>query len=251
MLAYRVIARLDIKGANLIKGVQFEGLRVLGEPGAFAARYAASGADELLYFDSVASLYGRNQLTRLIEATSAEAFVPLTVGGGIGSVEMATEILRTGADKLAVNTAALKCPGLIDALAAKFGSQAVCLSVEAKRVNGGWEAMTEGGRIPSGRSVLTWIAEAVERGAGEVLVTSVDCDGTRCGPDFDLIEAIGAIDVPVPFVYCGGIRLRDVEKVARHTDGMAVGAALHYGDCTIADIKAKLAATQTIRIDIV
>ena len=246
-LAYRVIARLDVKGENLIKGVQFEGLRVIGNPREFARRYAADGADEILYFDSVASLYGRNQLTRLIESTSADAFVPLTVGGGIGSVDAATEILRTGADKVAVNTAALKSPALIDALASHFGAQAVCLSVEARRVNGGWECMTEGGRIPSGRSVLTWIAEAVDRGAGEVLVTSVDCDGTRAGPDFELIAAI---DVPVPFVYGGGIRLEDVEKVAAYTDGMAIGTALHYGDCTIGHIKKKLSATKTIRIDI-
>lgn len=248
-LAYRVIARLDIKGPNLIKGVQFEGLRVLGEPAAFASRYAKGWADELLYIDTVASLYGRNQLEGLILETSSSAFIPLCVAGGIKTVPDAARIFYAGADLIAVNTGAIQNPGLITEISGINGCQAIAVSIEAKRVNGGWEAYTDGGRNPSGKDAIAWAKEAVALGAGEIIITSIDRDGTRSGPDFELLKAVHAAEIDVPVIYSGGIRLQDVVEVARYSDGMAIGTSLHYNDCTIADIKAKLAPTKTVRID--
>ena len=156
MLAYRVIARLDIKGPNLIKGIQFEGLRVLGNPGQFAKKYADDGADELLYIDTVASLYGRNQLESLIEETSKEVFIPITVCGGINSEMAIRRILRYGADKVASNTQSIRERDFIRRAANGAGTQAIVVSIEAKRVNGGWEAYTDCGRIPSGKDAVKW-----------------------------------------------------------------------------------------------
>lgn len=235
MVSYRVIARLDIKGPHLIKGIQFEGLRVLGKPADFAKKYADAGADELLYIDTVASLYGRNQLESLIEETSAEIFIPITVAGGIKD----DRALRIGADRLAINTEAINHPHVISALAARCGSQAISISIEAKRNSKGWEAYTDCGRVPSGRCAIHWAQEACGLGAGEILITSIDRDGTRKGPDLELLKAI---EVEVPVVYSGGIRLRDVPAVAEHSQGMAIGASLHYGDCTIGEVKAILRA---------
>ena len=155
MLAYRVIARLDIKGQNLIKGIQFEGLRVLGNPAQFAKKYADEGADELLYIDTVASLYGRNQLDGLIERTTERTFIPITVSGGIGSRAEVKRLLDCGADKLSINTSGLLRPDIISEIVSKYGSQAVVVSIEAKRKNGGWEAYTDCGRIPSGKDAKT------------------------------------------------------------------------------------------------
>lgn len=246
MISYRVIARLDIKGGNLIKGIQFEGLRVLGKPSDFAVKYANEGADELLFLDTVASLYGRNQLDSLIEQTSGSAFIPLTVGGGIRCCDAAIHTIRIGADKVSVNTAALNNPSIINDITNSIGSQALSISIEAKRVNGGWEAYTDGGRNPTGRDTVKWAQEAVERGAGEIVITSIDRDGTRKGPDIELLKAI---DVDVPVVYSGGIRLQDVGEVARYSQGMAIAASLHYGDCTIAQVKdALLKAGKEVRI---
>lgn len=240
MLAYRVIARLDIKYPNLIKGICFEGLRVLGQPADYARKYAKEGADELLYLDTVASLYGRSQLESLIEETCQGAFIPLTVAGGIRSVEGIQQLLNAGADRVAVNSAAVKYPSFVRGATLRYGSQCLSISIEAKRVGGGWGAFTDGGRNPSGKDALQWAQEAVALGAGEILITSIDRDGTRRGPDFDLIAAIHTLQLDVPFVYSGGIRLQDVAQVAAYTDGMAIGASLHYGDCTIQQIKAEL-----------
>lgn len=237
MISYRVIARLDIKGRNLIKPCQFEGLRVIGKPSDFARKYAKDGADELLFLDTVASLYGRNQLDDLIEETSGSAFIPLTVGGGIGCCDAAIHAIRIGADKVSVNTAALNNPSIINEISDNLGSQALCVSIEAKRVNRGWEAYTDGGRNPTGRDAIQWAHEAVDRGAGEILLTSIDRDGTRKGPDIELLKAL---DVSVPVVYSGGIRPQDVLEVAHYSQGMAIGASLHYGDCTIAQVKEAL-----------
>jgi len=240
MLAYRVIARLDIKFPNLIKSIQFEGLRVIGQPADYARKYAKEGADELLYIDTVASLYGRNQLEDLIAETSKSAFIPIGVAGGIRSGDDAHRIFQSGADKISVNTAALRNSLLIAEIANEFGNQAITVSIEAKSVNGGWEAYTDGGRNPSGKDAIQWAQEAVRLGAGEILLTSIDRDGTRKGPDFDLLKAIYATNIDVPLVYSGGIRLQDVAEVARYTEGMAIGASLHYGDCTISQIKREI-----------
>ena len=236
-LSYRVIARLDVKGPNLIKGIQFEGLRVLVKPEDFARKYADEGADELLYIDTVASLYGRNQLEHIIERTTENVFIPITVAGGISSVGDCVAALRHGADRVAVNTAAIRRPNLIREIVGALGSQALTGSIEAKRVNGGWEAYTDHGRIPSGRSCFSWAEEAARLGVGELLITSIDCDGARRGVEFELLKQI---DVDVPVIYSGGIRLKDVAEIAEYTDGMAIGASLHYGDCTISQVKDEL-----------
>ncbi len=237
MLCYRVIARLDIKGPNLIKGIQYEGLRVLGKPSDFAKQYSDEGADELLYLDTVASLYGRNQLEGLIEESSSETFIPFTVGGGVRSLSEATRLFKCGADRIAVNTGAITSPILIGEISSCAGAQSITVSIEAKRVNGGWEAYTDGGRNRTHKDAVEWAREAVKLGAGEILLTSIDRDGTRKGPDLDLLKAI---EVDVPLVYSGGIRLQDVGQVAQYTQGMAIGASLHYRDCTIAQIKQEL-----------
>jgi cyclase len=231
MSLLRLIARLDIKGSNVVKGVQMEGLRVVGKPEEMAKHYAESGADEILYMDTVASLYGRNQLEALLEKTCEEVFVPITVGGGIKSVSDARRLFNAGADKIAINTAALQRPALINELADHFGRQAVVVSIEAKRVNGGWECYTDNGRQRTGNDAVTWTLEVVSRGAGELLITSVDRDGTRKGFDVDLIAAI-APNVPVPVTASGGMgsleHLRTV-LVDGKADAVAVASALHYG----------------------
>ena len=240
----RVIARLDIKAPNLVKGIHLEGLRVMGSPEEFAARYYAQGADELLYIDIVASLYERNSLLPLVERTAAEIFVPLTVGGGIRSVDDIRRLLRAGADKVAVNTAAIRRPELIREASRLFGSQCVVLSVEAKRLSGGgWEAYTDNGRERTGLDAIDWIRRAVDLGAGEVLVTSVDREGTRRGFDLELVAAVGP-HVPVPVIACGGAgSVADIRDCfAAGADAVAVASLLHYGTETMPSLKAKLRA---------
>lgn len=239
MLAFRVIARLDVKGENVIKGICYEGLRVVGKPAEMARRYAAQGADEIIFLDTVASLYGRNHLEATLE-TLEEVFVPVAVGGGIRSKEDARRLFNAGADKVVVNTAALARPDLIDELASHFGSQAVVVSIEAKRVNGGWHAFGECGREDSGRCALEWAAEAARRGAGELLVTSIDCDGTQHGGDHDLASQL---KLPIPVILAGGLGHDTVAQAAQVADAVAVGAALHYAKTTIPALKAAIAAT--------
>jgi cyclase len=230
MVRFRVIARLDIKGPNVIKGIQMEGLRVIGNPADLARRYAEQGACELLYLDTVASLYGRNQLGDLLEETTRDVFVPVTVGGGISSQEEANRLLRNGADAVALNTAAHRDYAMVGKLASSFGSQAVTVSIEAKRVNSHWEAYTDCGRNRTGKDAVQWATEAVDRGAGQILVTSIDRDGTRTGFDLDLINEISSrVDVPV--IASGGCRNKEDVEEARKAgaNGVAIGAALHYG----------------------
>ena len=230
----RIIPRLDIKGPNVVKGIQFEGLRVVGKPEDLARKYAED-ADELLYIDTVASLYGRNQLTELLRRTTDETFIPITVGGGIKSKEDARRLFDAGADKIAINTAALKRPQLIDDLASFYGSQAVVVSIQAKRTDRGWEAYIEGGRERTGRDAVLWAYEAVERGAGELLLTSVDRDGTRKGFDSALVEAVA--EVAVPLVVCGGMGKAEDLKTVPKAHGIAMASVLHYGEMTIADCR--------------
>ena len=198
-LCKRVIARLDIKGSRLIKGIRLEGLRVIGDPEQAAITYYQNGADELLYLDAVASLYGRNSLNELLRNTRGKVFVPVTAGGGIRSVEDAAELLAAGADKVAINTAALNNPELITELSEAFGSQCVVLSVQARRKGpNSWEAMAECGREKTGWDVLKWIKKAESLGCGEILLTSVDQDGTMSGPDSELINNVSSL-TSVPF----------------------------------------------------
>jgi cyclase len=236
----RLIARLDIKGQNLIKSVQLEGLRVIGNPSEYAYKYYEQGADELIFIDTVASLYGRNNLTSLIKQTIKEIFIPLTVGGGIRSIEDATEILRSGADKVAINTAAVQRPDLISEIAKTFGSQCMVLSVQAKKNEGhGWTVFTDNGREKTSLDVLDWVRKGIDYGAGEILVTSIDNEGTRRGFDLDLVKSITDL-VSVPVIASGGMgeidHLLEVVNFAQ-PDAVAMADILHYNRTNIQTIR--------------
>jgi imidazole glycerol-phosphate synthase subunit HisF len=251
MKAVRLIPRLDIKGPNVIKGVHLEGLRVIGDPQAFAGRYYEQGADEFLYVDVVASLYGRNSLHDIVSRAVREVFVPFTVAGGVRSVDDVRGILRAGADKVGINTAAIQRPELITEVARKFGSQCMVLSIEAKRIAPGrWEAYTHHGRERTGLDAVEWARRGVELGAGEVLVTSVDQEGTREGFDCELVRAVSDA-VPVPVIASGGMGSNeDLRKVVveGRADAVAMADVLHYGRMTLADIRASAhAAGLTVR----
>lgn len=239
MSLLRLIARLDIKGPNLIKGIHLEGLRVVGEPGEYARRYAEQGADELLYIDTVATLYGRNNLTSLLERTASEVFIPITVGGGIRDLETCRALLNSGADKLAINTAAIRNPILISRIAERYGSQCIVVSIEAKRTRDGWEAYTDNGRERTHQDAVEWAFRAVELGAGELLLTSVDQEGTQHGFDVDLCLAI-APRVGVPVVVSGGMgnmeHLRTVIEKGK-ADAVAIAHMLHYNKTTFAEMR--------------
>ncbi|MBU43852.1 MAG: imidazole glycerol phosphate synthase subunit HisF [Spirochaetaceae bacterium] len=236
----RLIARLDIKGPNLIKSVQLEGLRVIGNPEEFAHEYYNQGADELLFIDTVASLYGRNNLTSLIKDTVRDVFVPLTVGGGIRTIQDVEDILRSGADKVAINTAAVSRPELISEVARKYGSQCMVLSVQARRnPQGIWEAFTDNGRERTGMSVQEVVQRGVDLGAGEILLTSIDREGTRKGFDIELIRAVTDM-VSVPVIASGGMGTPDhfVEVVTQaRPDAVAMADILHYKRATIGDVR--------------
>ena len=236
MSLLRIIARLDIKGENVIKGVQFEGLRIIGKPEDLARKYASEGADEIIYIDTVASLYGQNHLAGLIERTTEDVFVPITVGGGIKGLADAKGFLERGADKVSINTHAMRNPEIISEISRVMGSQGMVASVEAKRVPGGWEAYTDCGRERTGRDAVQWAREAVERGAGEILLTSIDRDGTLSGPDLDLIRALR--DLPVPLTYGGGIGCLSHARMALDSgaDALAIGAGLHYGKVRLEEL---------------
>lgn len=237
----RLIARLDIKGPNLIKGIHLEGLRIIGSPAEHALRYYEQGIDELLYMDCVASLYGRNHLGDIVRSAAENIFVPMTVGGGIRSVDDATQILRAGADKVAVNTAAVANPQLITDIARRFGSQCMVLSIEAKQIGAGrWEVYTDNGRERTGLDVIEWVKRGVSMGAGEILLTSVDREGTRKGFDIDLVRAASA-EVSVPIIASGGMgSSEDMVAVARDggADAVAMADILHYKRAGVGDIRA-------------
>ena len=238
----RLIARLDIKGPNLIKGVHLEGLRVIGDPSKFALKYYKEGIDELLYMDCVASLYGRNHLAEIIKNAVHNIFVPITVGGGIRSEEDAGAILRSGADKVALNTAACKNPDLICRIADRFGSQSMVLSVEAKKTGPGkWEAYTENGRERTGRDLVEWVMEGISRGAGEVLLTSIDREGTRKGFDLELLRAVCSV-VNVPVIASGGMgKPNDFVSAVLEggADAIAMADILHYNRFSLKEIRAE------------
>jgi len=240
MAGVRLIARLDVKAPNLIKGVHLEGLRVIGDPAAHAKRYYEDGIDEIIYMDVVASLYGRNLLADLVSTTGTNVFVPMTVGGGIRSEADAKELLRAGADKVAVNTAAVANPELITRISERFGSQAMVLSIEAKSAGfGRWEAYTDNGRERTGLDVVEWAVEGARRGAGEILLTSVDMEGTRKGFGVELVGAVlDAVDIPV--IASGGMGSSDhlVDLVeATNVDAVAFADILHYERATVPEIR--------------
>lgn len=236
----RLCARLDIKGDNLIKSIQYEGLRVIGSPSDFAKKYYYEGVDEILLMDTVASLYGRNHLSSLIEQISEEVFVPITAGGGVRCASDAEKLLKSGADKIAVNTAALKNPSLIEDLSKSFGSQAVVIYVQAKKNKlNGWTAFMENAREPSTYNVLDWCELAEQSGAGEILLSSVDCEGVGKGFDLNLVHAVGNA-ISIPLIISGGMGVKeDFVEVAKSglVDAVASARALHYSSASISNIK--------------
>jgi imidazole glycerol-phosphate synthase subunit HisF len=240
----RVIPRLDVKGPNIVKGIHMEGLRVVGNPQTMARKYYEQGADELIVMDIVASLYGRSPDFDLMRGIANELFIPLTMGGGVQSIHDITNFLRAGADKVAINTYGIRNPALLSEAVHQFGSQCIVLSVEAKRTpEGWWEAYTDGGREHSGKNAIEWIKEALDLGIGEILLTSVDFDGTRKGYDSALLRAVASF-ARVPVVIHGGAKdgTSLVEAVLNgHADALGVASILHYDEWTVGNLKRELA----------
>ncbi len=231
MTTHRVIARLDIKGPNLVKGIHLEGLRVLGRPSEFARQYYSDGADELLYMDVVASLYERNSLRNLIADTAREIFIPLTVGGGLRTVDDIRTVLRAGADKVSLNTAAIKNPLIIAQASRAFGSSTIVVAIEAiRQPNGLYFAYTDNGRNFTGVEVVGWARKVESLGAGEILLTSVDQEGTGSGYDIELTRSV-ARAVSIPVIAHGGAgragHVRDVIIEGR-ADAVAIASLFHY-----------------------
>lgn len=247
----RVIGRLDVKTNFLVKGIHLEGLRKLGPPNDFSTRYYQQGIDELLYVDIVASLYERNSLIPVIKEASDNIFIPLTVTGGIRSLENAKEALHSGADKVGVNTASIKSPELISEIADSYGSQCMVSSIEAKRTpSGKWEAYYDNGREKTGIDALEWAVEVEKLGAGELLVTSVDQEGTGKGMDVELIQKV-CDRVNIPVIASGGAgSLSDVEDVVKKTglSGLALANVLHYEKLNIQEIKDHLRSLSGIEV---
>ncbi len=244
MLAKRLIPCLDVERGRVVKGVNFASLRDAGDPVECAQRYDAEGADELVFLDITASSDARPIVLDMVRRVADAIFLPFTVGGGVRSLEDADELLRAGADKVAVNTAAVADPGLLDTLARRFGSQAVVLAIDARRTAGGFQVHVRGGRTPTGRDAVTWAREGAERGAGEILVTSMDRDGTKDGFDLELTRAV-ADAVRVPVVASGGCgAVEHLEAVL--TEGRASAAlaasVFHFGGIRIAEAKTRLLA---------
>ncbi len=236
----RLIARLDVKGPHLIKGIQLEGVRKIGDPHEFAVRYYNEGADEIIYMDAVASLYDRDMLLKLVERTAQDVFIPITAGGGIRSVDDAHALLRAGADKVAVNSAATQNPSLVGEIAERFGAQCMVLQIDAKRKpNGGWEAYRDCGREHTGLDAIEWAREGQRLGAGEILLTSVDREGTRKGFDIDLIHAISSA-VSIPVIASGGMgRIEHLFEAAStgQADAVAMAHVLHYKQFSFPQIR--------------
>ena len=212
-------------------------MRVIGDPHEHAVRYANNGADELLFMDTVASLYGRNQLSELIERTTDGVFVPVTVGGGIRSLADVKRMFDSGADKVAINTFAVKNPSIIKAISDKYGAQAIVVSIEAKKTIKGWEVYTDNGRERTGMDAVEWAFEAQSLGAGEILLTSIDREGTRKGADLELSAAI-CPNLDIPVIISGGIGSpADVEEAKKVADAVAVADILHYKRFSLSEIR--------------
>jgi imidazole glycerol-phosphate synthase subunit HisF len=240
----RVIPCLDVDAGRVVKGVEFLDIRDAGDPVELAAHYDREGADELVFLDITATHEKRDTIVQLARRTADEVFVPFTIGGGIRSVEDAQAVLDAGADKVSINSAALQRPELLDELAMRFGAQCVVLAIDARaRAEGGWEAYLAGGRTPTGRDVVEWAREATERGAGEILLTSMDRDGTNNGYDLPLTQAVSAA-VSVPVIASGGAGELDhlAEALQAGADAALCASIFHYGQHTIPEAKAHLAA---------
>jgi len=243
MLARRIIPCLDVKDGRVVKGINFLQLRDAGDPVEQAAAYDAQGADEICYLDISASPEGRSTLLDVVARTADQVFAPLTVGGGVRTVEDAERLLDAGADKIAINTAAIRTPELIAACAERFGSQAIVVAIDAKRTAaGGWEVFSHGGRTPEGLDALAWCRRVAALGAGEILLTSMDRDGTGAGYDTALLAEV-ATSVSIPLIASGGVGV-----LAHLADGLLAGAdavlaasIFHFGQHTIGEAKAYLA----------
>jgi len=244
MLTRRIIPCLEVKDGRVVKGVQFVGLRDAGDPVEAAAGYDAQGADEICFLDITASHEGRETIVDVVSRTAERVFVPLTVGGGVRTVDDVRRLLQAGADKVSLNTAAVADPALVDAAAEAFGNQAIVVAVDARRrEGGGFEVYTHGGRTPTGRDALAWCEEVARRGAGEILLTSMDRDGTRAGYDLELLAAVTA-RLRIPVIASGG-----VGTLAHLHDGLVEGGAdavlaasiFHYGEHTVGEVKRYLA----------
>ncbi len=238
----RVIPCLDVDGGRVVKGTGFVDLRDAGDPIELACRYDAAGADELVFLDITATSDKRETVVDLARRTADDVFIPFTIGGGVRSVADAQAVLDAGADKTSVNSAAIARPELIDELAANFGAQCVVVAIDAKRSGNGWEAYVAGGRTPTGRDAVAWAAEAVQRGAGEILLTSMDRDGTNAGYDVELTATI-ADRVGVPVIASGGAGEPDhlVEALRAGADAVLCASIFHYGRHTVPELKEHLA----------
>ncbi|MHB8669590.1 MAG: imidazole glycerol phosphate synthase subunit HisF [Acidimicrobiales bacterium] len=240
----RVIPCLDVDAGRVVKGVNFVGLRDAGDPVELAARYDQEGADEVVFLDITASSEGRDTIVDVARRTADQVFIPFTVGGGVRSVEDARRLLRAGADKVGVNTAAVGRPALISEIAQEFGAQCVVVAIDARRVSGGFEVFTHGGRKPTGLDAVSWAAECERLGAGEILLTSMDRDGTREGFDLELTGAVVQA-VGVPVVASGGVGT--LEHLAQGAlvagaDAVLAASIFHFGEFTLVDAKRHLAA---------
>jgi cyclase len=244
MLKVRVIPCLDVKDGRVVKGVQFVDLRDAGDPVEQAASYDAAGADELMFLDITASHEGRGAILDVIARTAEVCFMPLSVGGGVRDVESARRLLRAGADKVSVNTAAVEQADLVAGLADAFGSQAVVVAIDARRkAGGGWEVFTYGGRRATGLDAVAYAQAAVARGAGEILLTSMDRDGARSGYDLDLVSAVSR-SVSVPVIASGGAGSAGdmAAAVLAGADAVLAASIFHFGEVSIGEVKAAVAA---------
>jgi len=235
----RLIARLDVKAPNLVKGIQLEGLRKVGDPNQYAKKYYEDGIDEIYYEDIVASLYERNSLLDIIEQTTRDIFVPIIVGGGLRSLEDVEAVLKAGADKVSINTAAVKAPQIISDVARRFGSQCMVLSVQAKKQQDKWEVYFDNGRERSGVDVIEWVKKAEGLGAGEILLTSVDNEGTKKGFDIELVTTVSS-ELDIPVIASGGMgSLKDLKCVVSeaNADAVAMANVLHYGIYSVGEIR--------------
>ena len=244
-VALRVIPCLDVHDGRVVKGVNFRDLKDAGDPVELAARYGAEGADELTFLDISASAQGRETTREMVTRCAETVFIPLTVGGGVRSVTDVDALLRCGADKAGINTGALADPGVIDKIAARFGNQVLVLSLDARRADwapSGFEVTTHGGRRPAGRDAIEWAKEAVDRGVGEVLLNSMDADGTTDGFDIGMIRAVRAV-VDVPLIASGGAgtTAHFVEAARAGADAVLAASVFHYGRLTIVEVKQELA----------
>jgi cyclase len=245
-VAVRVIPCLDVDAGRVVKGVNFVDLRDAGDPVALAAAYDAAGADELTFLDVTASSAGRGTMLDVVRRTAESVFIPLTVGGGVRSVEDVDVLLRAGADKVGVNTAAIARPALISEIATRFGNQVLVLSLDVRRSAeqpSGWEVTTHGGRRSAGLDAIAWARQVAELGAGEILLNSMDADGTKAGFDIELIEAVRAV-VDIPVIASGGAGKVEhfAPAVASGADAVLAASVFHFGDLTIGEVKESLRA---------